>query len=44
MYRLDLQNMISINVGARQTHAQCVVPDPAAFRRLLMTALSPPRG
>ena len=39
MYQLELRNLIPINVGQRQTHAQCILPDPAALRRLLIESL-----
>ena len=39
MYQLELRNLVSINVALRQTHAQCVLPDPAALRKLLMESL-----
>lgn len=35
MYQIELPNVISLNIGDRQTQARYVLPDPAAFRRLL---------
>jgi trehalose 6-phosphate synthase/phosphatase len=40
MFRLDLQNLISVRVGdAEDSHAQYSVPNPAAFRRFLQRAI-----
>jgi trehalose 6-phosphate synthase/phosphatase len=40
MFRLDLQNLVSVRVGeAQDSHAQYSVPNPAAFRRLVERAV-----
>jgi trehalose 6-phosphate synthase/phosphatase len=41
MYRLELEHLLTIKVGDRQTQAQYRLPSPAAFRAFLQRCITP---